>query len=94
MENDNANSTKNKPVHEIRMGAIKCVVWANKAGDNGVMYNVVPVRLYRIGDGEWNETHSLGRDDLLVAAKLLDAAHTWICETEQSERKSRRSQES
>jgi hypothetical protein len=73
--------TKNQPVQEIRIGAIKAVVWANKT-TNGIVHNVVPVRLYRDDNGDWQETHSLGRDDLLLAAKVLDMVHTWIVETE------------
>jgi len=72
---------KNQPVQEIRIGAIKAVVWGNKT-TNGVVHNVVPVRLYKDDNGDWQETHSLGRDDLLLAAKVLDAAHTWIVEAE------------
>ena len=34
--------------------------------------------LYKEGDN-WKEAHSFGRDDLLVLAKTLDQAHTWIC---------------
>ncbi|MCG3132497.1 MAG: hypothetical protein FLDDKLPJ_03347 [Phycisphaerae bacterium] len=86
--NESTKQIRNQPVHEFRIGAIKAVVWANST-TNGIVHNVVPVRLYWDDKGEWQETHSLGRDDLLVAAKVLDTVHTWIVETEQ--RTSRRS---
>jgi hypothetical protein len=76
-------STKNKPAHEIRFGLVKAVIWANPTKSNGVMHNVMLTRLYRDDKGEWQQSNSLGRDELLVAGKVLDAAHTWICETEQ-----------
>lgn len=82
MSKENPRASRNKPVHEIRIGALKVAIWANKVSNNGMMHNVVPVRLYRDEAGEWHETNSLGRDDLLVAAKVLDMAHSWIVEAE------------
>jgi hypothetical protein len=77
------SETKNKPVQEIRMGLIKAAVWANQTKSNGIMHNVTLSRVYRDTNGDWQETHSLGRNDLLLAAKVLDAAHTFICGVEQ-----------
>ncbi len=65
-----------KPVHEVRIGLIKAAVWHNmtRAGER---YNVTLTRLFRNGD-VWKESNHFGRDDLLVAAKVLDLAHSWI----------------
>ena len=68
---------KNRPVHEIRMGAIKASVWLNNFGETS-RHNVTLSRSYKDGD-QWRTTESFGRDDLLVVAKLADQAHTWIC---------------
>jgi len=65
-----------KPVHEIHYGAIKAAIWKNQT-EHGVRHNVTLTRLYR-KDDQWKTTDSLGRDDLLVAAKALGDAHTWI----------------
>ncbi len=75
-----ASSAKpaNPPVREIRYGYIKVLVWANET-TNGTRYNVTVARLYKDGE-EWKETSSFGRDDLLLLAKTLDQAHTWILE--------------
>lgn len=35
------------------------------------------IRLYKNGH-EWKESTRFYRDDLLVVAKLLDQAHSWI----------------
>ena len=67
-----------KPVHEIRLGAIKAAIWANDT-ERGKQYSVSPARLYKDGD-EWKSAVTFGRDDLLVLAKVLDMAHTWIHE--------------
>lgn len=82
MSGNNSKAPKNPPVHEVRIGTIKAVVWANKVS-NGTMHNVVPVRIYKDEAGVWHDSNSFGRDDLLVVAKALDMAHSWILETEQ-----------
>jgi hypothetical protein len=75
-----------QPAHEIRFGLIKATVWQNqtKVGDR---FNVTVSRLYRNGD-RWVESQHFGRDDLLLVAKTLDLAHTWIFQQngERSER--------
>lgn len=70
--------TKQKPVHEIRLGSIKAAIWENRT-DNGTRYNTTVSRIFKDGD-EWKSTESFGRDDLLLLAKVSDLAHTWICE--------------
>jgi uncharacterized protein (DUF736 family) len=76
---DTAMSNKqasNKPAHRIRSGAIEVAIWRND-GDKGPWYSVTASRSYKQGE-EWKQTDSYGQDDLLVLAKLLDMAHTWI----------------
>lgn len=74
-----ANSNdKKRPAHEVRLANVKAVIWENDT-KNGTMHNVVLVKVYKDGN-DWKETHSLGRDELLIAAKVLDMAHTWIFE--------------
>lgn len=70
--------TANRPVHEIRYGNVKTVIWKNQTV-NGAMHNVTVARLYKDGD-QWKESASFGLEDLLVLAKALTAAHTWIYE--------------
>ena len=75
------NNERQKPAHEIRLGLIRASIWENKS-EYGVRHNVTLERLYPVKLDEnrrtWKSTGSLGRDDLLVAAKILDLAHTWI----------------
>jgi hypothetical protein len=67
-----------QPIHSVRIGYIKASVWHNqtKAGDR---HNVTLTRLFRDGD-VWRESNHFGRDDLLLLAKVVDQAHTWICQ--------------
>ncbi len=68
--------SKQKPVHEIRLGRVKATIWQN-ATDNGTRYNVAVCRLYKDGEN-WKQTSSFGRDDLPLVAKVSDLAHSWL----------------
>ncbi len=80
-----------QPAHKIRISNISAVIWRN-SGENGSWYSVQLSRSYKVDDG-WRETDSLGQDDLLTAAKLLDMAHTWIVQQLEADRKSRKQPE-
>jgi len=75
-------TTKTKPIHEIRLGAIKAAIWENET-TNGTRFNVTVCRLYKDGEA-WKRTESFGRDDLLVLAKVADQAYTWIVSQSQT----------
>lgn len=75
---------KTKPIHEIRLGAIKVAVWQYKT-ETGMRYNATFSRLYKDGD-KWASADSFGRDDLLVLAKVADQAHSWVCAQPQEPR--------
>jgi len=70
--------SKQKPVSEVRIGHIKAAIWKNET-EGGTFFNVTLTRLYRDGDS-WKSSDSFGRDDLLLAAKVLSAAHSKIYE--------------
>jgi len=76
-------NTKQKPIHEVRLGHIKAAVWKNET-EAGVRYNVTFSRIYKDGD-TWNSTDSFGRDDLLLLSKVADQTHSWIFEQSQGE---------
>jgi hypothetical protein len=67
---------KQQPVHEVRLGSVKAAIWENKT-DNGTRFNVTVARIYKDGE-QWKSTDSFGRDDLLLLAKVIDHAHSWI----------------
>ena len=75
---------KDKPAHEVRLGAVKAAIWKNDTG-NGVRFNTTFVRLYKDGE-EWKQTESFGRDDLLVLGKVADQVHSWIFQQHQEAR--------
>ena len=69
--------TSNRPVHEIRLGAIKASIWENETA-TGPRHSVTLSRLYKDTNDEWRSTDSLGREDLLLAVKVLDLVHSWL----------------
>ena len=69
--------TDTKPADEIRIGRIKATIWMNTTEDGQARYSVVFSCLYRDGE-QWKTTHSFGRNDLLLLAKVADLAHTRI----------------
>ena len=69
--------TDTKPADEIRIGRVKATIWMNTTEDGQSRYSVVFSRIYREGE-QWKSTHSFGRNDLLLLAKLADLAHTRV----------------
>jgi len=70
-----------KPASEIRISSIKATIWRNE-NESGTRHNVTFERLYKDGD-KWKSTQSFGRDDLLLLAKVADAAHSRIFQLQQ-----------
>ena len=81
-----------QPAHKIRIGTLQVTIWRNP-GEKGNWYSVIPSRSYKKGDETWKETDSLGFDDLMTMAKLLDQAHTWIARQMQADSKARKARE-
>ena len=80
---------KERPVKVIRMRNLRANIWANRLPSGDLAYNVTLDRLWRGDDetndggevtkkGEWHQSQSFGRDDLLLVAKVADLCHTWI----------------
>ena len=80
-----------KPAHKIRNGVLQVTIWRNHS-EKGNWYSVIPSRGYKQEDA-WKETDSLGREDLLPMAKLLDLAETWIMHQQQADAKARKESE-
>lgn len=70
--------SKNRPVHEERLGFVKASIWEN-INNEVTRHSVTLQKFYKDGD-QWKSTESFGRDDLLALAKVVDRAHSWICD--------------
>lgn len=82
MSNQSGSQAKG-PVHEVRLGRIKAVVWENTT-ETGIRHNVTICRLYKDGS-QWKDSSSFGRDDLPLVIKVADQAHNWIFHQSTSE---------
>ena len=96
-----ANATqpaKDRPVKVVRIRNLRANIWANRLDGGGVIYNVTFDRLWKEDDqtsadgevlkqGEWKQSGSFGKDDLLLLGKLADLAHTWIYRRIQDDRR-------
>ena len=80
------------PAHKLRIGVLQATIWRN-ISEKGTWYSVTPSRSYKQGDETWRETDSLGYDDILAMAKLLDEAHTWITRQMQADSKARKARQ-
>ena len=82
-ETDPAPS-RTQPVHVVRLRNIRAAIWQNDT-EFGTRHNVTVNRLYKDDEQQWRTSDSFGRDDLLLLAKVIDLAHTWISECAQSQ---------
>jgi hypothetical protein len=80
---------RDRPVRVVRIRNIRGNIWANQFPSGQVVYNVTIDRLWKEDDeineggevlkkGEWHQSQSFSRDDLLLVAKVADLCHTWI----------------
>jgi hypothetical protein len=79
-------SDNKKPVAKINLHPVSASIWSNET-QKGTFYSVTLERSYKDDDGKWQYTNSLGQGDLLLAAKVLDLAHSRIYELRAADRK-------
>lgn len=82
------STTKNTPVHTIRLRNISGSIWKN-ATRTGPQY-AVTVRKFWSNQGVWQYSDTFSRDDLLVVGELTRLCFAWICDTEQAKEASSR----
>ena len=73
-----------KPHEEVRIGTVKAAIWQNEVAGK-TRYSVTFSRIYRDAEGQWEDGAELGRNDLLVLAKVADRAHSRIFELQRTE---------
>lgn len=73
----NGAEAKRPPAHVVRLGCVKVTIWVNYTRDQKPFYSSVPCRVYRTGDGEWAQSTSFDRNDLLALAEACRLASLW-----------------
>ena len=79
-------ASKSPPCHKVRLGAITAAIWKREFEQGRPGYSATFSRLYRDNAGNWADSTSFGRDELLTLAKVADLVHTWICDQQQRDR--------
>ena len=67
---------KQKPIKKFFIGDVTTSIWKNE-GKNGPLFSVTTKRRYQ-KNGQWKDTASLGRYDLLKSIHLQARALSWI----------------
>src|SRR4051794_9926821 len=65
------------PDFKVQMGRVQAAVWKREFEER-TTFSVSLTRSYLDKQQQWQRTTNLDEDDLLPAAKALDAAYTWI----------------
>lgn len=68
------------PIHTIRDGALKAVIWENESTSGSVFHAVTLSRTYRTEEGRLADTSSFVGADLLRVKRLLDRAYDYIAD--------------
>lgn len=84
-DNNQSNRPKVKPVGRLRLWPLSAAIWRQK-GQHGFFYNATFQRSYKKEDGTYENSESIGRDDLLLLAKLADRVHSAILLLEKKDR--------
>lgn len=68
----------NKPVQKIDAWPLSVAIWKRETNEGRTFYNVTLQRAYIDAQSEYQYTDSLNKEDLLLAAKLLNQAETAV----------------
>jgi hypothetical protein len=80
-------SNNTKPVAKVQFFPVTAAVWKNETAKGAAVYSVTIERSYKDAQGNWKSSDSLNESDLLLAAKVLDLAHTEIAKLRAADRK-------
>ena len=80
------NPTSNAPADHVRLGSVQAAIWRNVDSEGRIRYSATFEKRYKDANGDWQSTGSFNRDELLLAAKAIDMAHTRIFELQAEDR--------
>jgi hypothetical protein len=78
-------SDAKQPAAKINVHPVSVAIWANKTG-KAVYYSATIASRYKDADGKWRNSVSLNENELLLAAKALDLAHSEILRLRSADR--------
>ena len=82
-----------QPAARLNLHPVHASIWRNQNADGAIFYSATIQRRYKDADGKWKSADSFNEGDLLLAAKVLDLAHTEISKFRASDRKAQQPEE-
>ena len=82
-------SDSKKPAARVKMFPITASIWRNETAKGEAFYIVTLQKRYTDAEGNWKSSDSLNEGELLLAAKVLDMAHTEISKLRANDRKAK-----
>ena len=68
---------KQKPIHEIKLGAVRASIWKNASEKKQPFYSVSIGRLYKAGK-EWKTSASFGEKDFPLLKVIVEQVEAWL----------------
>jgi hypothetical protein len=82
-------SDKPKPAHKILHRDLTVTIWKNE-GERAAWYSLTVSRRYKTADGTWNDSNSIGEDDVLRVRQMLAEADAWVQNARRADRQAER----
>ena len=82
------NDSSKKPAAKVQMYPVSAAIWRN-TGKTGVFYSATFERSYKDESGKYQSSDSFPPADLLLLAKVADAAHTEILKLRANDREAK-----
>ena len=86
-------SDSKQPAARVNFYPIYSSIWRNQNAEGTAFYSVTMQRRYKDADGKWKSSDSLNEGDLLLAAKVLDLAHTEISKLRAADRSAQQNED-
>ena len=83
-------ASSKQPAARVNLHPVSAGIWRNQNTEGAVFYSVTIQRRYRDAQGNWKSSDSFNEGDLLLAAKVLDLAHTEISKLRASDRQAQK----
>jgi hypothetical protein len=87
-------ASSKQPAARVNLHPVSAAIWRNQNAEGTAFYSVTIQRSYKDAEGKWKSSDSLNEGDLLLAAKVLDLAHTEISKLRASDRKAQQPEQS
>ena len=86
-------SSGKQPATKVSMYPVSAAIWRNETKDGKAFYSVTFERSYKDADGKWQSSDSFNDGDLMLLAKVADAAHTEVLKLRANDKQAQKDDE-